>query len=176
MRILVVWILPLAMGAAATFAAEPDPSLLRIPSSLTADHKALHENLEQARQAGGEVAVAAEELAARLGPHFRKEEEFALPQLGLLTELTKGGVTPAMRPAIEMGERLRADYGQMLKEHEEIRRSADNLREAALAENRPEFVRFADSLALHARMEEQVLYPAAILVGEKVRAELEKTE
>ena len=37
---------------------------------------------------------------------------------------------------------------------------------AAQAENRPEFARFAEKLILHARTEEEVLYPAAILVGE----------
>jgi hypothetical protein len=32
---------------------------------------------------------------------------------------------------------------------------------AAQAESRPEFVRFAEKLMLHARTEEEVLYPAA---------------
>jgi hypothetical protein len=44
--------------------------------------------------------------------------------------------------------------------------------EAARAEKQPDAVRFAEKLRLHAEFEEQVLYPAAILVGEHVKARL----
>ena len=46
--------------------------------------------------------------------------------------------------------------------------------DAAKAENKPGIAHFAEKLMLHAQMEEQVLYPAAILVGEIVRSKLAK--
>ena len=46
------------------------------------------------------------------------------------------------------------------------------LDDAAKAENKPHIVHFAEKLMLHAQTEEQVLYPAAILVGEVVREKL----
>jgi hypothetical protein len=60
----------------------------------------------------------------------------------------------------------------MLEEHVRIRAAVDELRFAAEAEHSPMFLRLADQLALHARSEEEVLYPAAVLVGEVVRARL----
>jgi hypothetical protein len=40
--------------------------------------------------------------------------------------------------------------------------------QAADAERKPEQVRFAEDLLRHARAEEEILYPAAILVGRYV--------
>jgi len=37
----------------------------------------------------------------------------------------------------------------------------------------PEHARFAEKLMLHAQTEEEVLYPAAILVGEYLKVKLE---
>jgi hypothetical protein len=58
----------------------------------------------------------------------------------------------------------------MLKEHQAIRAAAGKLRAAAEAAKRPEYVHFSDALAAHARQEEEILYPAAILVGRYVAA------
>jgi hypothetical protein len=44
-----------------------------------------------------------------------------------------------------------------------------NLIAAAEAEKKPEYARFAEKLMLHAQTEEEVLYPAAILVGEYLK-------
>ena len=52
------------------------------------------------------------------------------------------------------------------------RRIVAKLDDAAKAENKPHIVHFAEKLMLHAQSEEQVLYPAAILVGEVVREKL----
>jgi len=40
---------------------------------------------------------------------------------------------------------------------------------AARQEGKPEYALFADKLMLHAQNEEEVLYPAAILVGEYLK-------
>ncbi len=39
-------------------------------------------------------------------------------------------------------------------------------------ENKEEYVRVAEKLLLHAQTEEQVLYPAAILIGEYLKLKL----
>jgi hypothetical protein len=43
---------------------------------------------------------------------------------------------------------------------------------AAELEHKPEYVHLAEKLRLHARNEEQVLYPAAILIGEYLKLRL----
>ena len=60
---------------------------LSIPEPLKAEHAELHAELSSAIDAGGRVGEAAKEVAKRLHPHFVREEEFALPPLGLLASL-----------------------------------------------------------------------------------------
>ena len=67
-----------------------------IPKTLQSEHEALHERLRQATEAGGEVGEAAKTLAHLMHPHFVKEDEFALPPLGLLVALARGEVNAEM--------------------------------------------------------------------------------
>jgi hypothetical protein len=48
-------------------------------------------------------------------------------------------------------------------------KALDELGRAASAERQPEVSRFVEELKGHAQNEEQVLYPAAILVGEYLK-------
>lgn len=145
--------------------AEPANDTFAIPSSLQEEHHHLRQVLERARREEGELGTAANRLAERLTPHFEKEERWALPQLALLVPLSQGEVTAEMRSAIDMAERLQAEYPNMLKEHETIREAVEAFRQAAERVGKMEYVAFADALARHARQEEAILYPAAILIG-----------
>jgi hypothetical protein len=145
---------------------------LNIPQSLRAEHGELHEELARAIKAGGQVGEAAKAVAELLHPHFVKEEEYALPPLGLLSSLTEGGPTVEMRSVLAMTDRLRADLPHMLQEHKTIVAALEKLIVAARQENKPEYALFAEKLIRHARNEEEVLYPAAILVGEYLRVKL----
>ena len=60
----------------------------------------------------------------------------------------------------------------MLAEHRTIVEALNKLREAATRAGRLEIVAFADGLLEHARTEEEVMYPAAVLVGQVVRQRL----
>lgn len=99
-----------------------------IPQPLQHEHAALHEQLRLATQVDGEVGQAAKTLAQLMHPHFVKEDQFALPPLGLLAALARGEWS--------------------------------------------DIVTFAEALTEHARTEEEVMYPAAVLVGQVVRQRL----
>jgi hemerythrin superfamily protein len=140
-----------------------------IPQSLRTEHEELHAELVEATQEGGKVGEAAEAVARVLHPHFLKEEEYALPPLGLLSTLAKGTAITDMEPALKMTNRLKDDLGQMLEEHKAIVAQLENLIEASRKEKKTAYIRFAEKLVLHAQTEEEVLYPAAILIGEYLR-------
>jgi proline racemase len=53
----------------------------------------------------------------------------------------------------------------MIEVHYEIVAALNNLIEIAKIENKTELVQFAEKLKLHAKDEEQVLHPTAILIG-----------
>lgn len=141
----------------------------KIPDSLRVEHEELHAELVQATKVEGPVGEAARNVATLLHPHFVKEEEYALPPLGLLGPLATGAVTPEMRKVLAMTDRLKADLPEMLAEHKAVVGALRKLIAAAKREDRSEVVRFAEKLMLHARTEEEVLYPTAILIGEYVR-------
>lgn len=63
---------------------------IRIPEPLKLEHQELHEELVRATKEPGRIGEAAKAVAAVLHPHFVKEEEYALPPLGLLSALATG--------------------------------------------------------------------------------------
>jgi hypothetical protein len=141
-----------------------------IPVSVQAEHKRIREALIEATRLAGPVGSSARDLADVLHPHFVREEEIALPPLGLLAPLSAGEQPPGTEAALEMGDQLRRELPHMLEEHKRIRAAVEKLGNVARAEGNVEVSRLAEELALHARTEEEVLYPAAILVGDVIRA------
>jgi hypothetical protein len=147
-----------------------------IPSPLRQEHDELHEQLRQATQAGGDVGAAATALARLMHPHFLKEDAFALPPLGLLPLLAQGTVTAEMAGVLQLTDRLEAELPAMLAEHRAIAAALGRVIEAARKAGDRAIVEFAENLSLHAQTEEQVMYPAALLVGRFVRERLEQAE
>ncbi|KWT69038.1 MULTISPECIES: hemerythrin domain-containing protein [unclassified Variovorax] len=142
------------------------------PQPLQREHEALHERLRKATQAGGEVGQAAQALARLMHPHFVKEDQIALPPLGLLVALSRGEDSDEMVEVLELTDRLEAELPQMLEEHRSIVDALNKLREAAERAGSSDVVAFSEALVEHAQTEEAVMYPAAILVGQVVRQRL----
>lgn len=141
----------------------------QIPQPLSTEHQKLHARLAAALDAGGEVATATRTLIDVMHPHFLREEEIAMPPLGLLEPLSRGAYDPEMDRALELTDALQAELPGMLQEHEAIREAAAALSRAAESAGRDDIVDFCADLGVHAATEEQVLYPAALLVGEMIR-------
>ena len=146
--------------------------IFQTPAALKAEHDALHQDLSSATKAGGRTGEAAKEVARLMHPHFLKEEEFALPPLGLLPALSQGRVEPAMAAILALTDRLERELPQMLAEHKEITAALHRLSVAAEEEGKPDQLRFAQGLMAHARSEEEIAYPTALLIGRYVRAML----
>lgn len=145
---------------------------LDIPKPLVEEHEALHAELKCASRLPGATGEAARALAGIMHPHFVKENQYALPPLGLLGALARGEVSPEMRDVLVLTDRLKAELPEMLAEHRAIVAALDRLAEAARSEHQQEVLEFVDELKLHALTEEEVAYPAAILVGEHVKHSL----
>lgn len=141
-------------------------SSFSMPPSLAKEHEHLHADLADLLARKAPVGPAARKVAEALEPHFEKENAHALPPLGLLEPLSRGKLDESMRQAVEASRALKAALPEMLAEHKVITAALEDLRKAGEAAKDKEAVAFAEGLALHAQTEEQVLYPAAILVGE----------
>ena len=145
-----------------------------IPRPLKLEHEELHEQLRAATKESGSLGEAAKAVAKLMHPHFVKEEEYALPPLGLLPLLVKGKVTSDMADVLSMTDKLKSELDEMLAEHKEIVAALKTLAEVANRENKPQYAEFADKLILHAQTEEEVSYPTAILIGEYLKLKLNK--
>ena len=145
-----------------------------IPAPLRAEHEELHATLKQATRELGALGEAAREVARLMQPHFVREEQFALPPLGLLADVVRGARRAEMREVLAMTRQLKAELPAMFDEHRQIVGAVERLRAAARAAGMPEYERFAEALMRHAETEELVLYPAAVLLGEYLARVLEE--
>lgn len=156
--------------AAENHAAAPaGTETLAPPSSVAAEHHELHEELAKVVALGGATGDAAKVVEQRLSSHFENEEKYGLPQLGLLSSLADGKMPADAEHVIELSDKLKAELPTMLAEHKAISEALEKLKTAAEKENKADAARFAEHLAAHAKTEEQIFYPAAILVGEYLK-------
>lgn len=140
-----------------------------VPSSIAAEHEELHAQLRHLVGVGGKTGSVAREVEALLQPHFVKEERFALPPLRLLPDLAAGRTPRDAAAIVRMTDRLEKELPQMLADHQAVVAALQRLQAAAQADGRQEGVQFAKALAAHATQEEQILYPAALLVGRHLK-------
>ena len=142
---------------------------LKIPPSLKHEHGEMRASLEIATKAPGKSGEAASEVSRLLLPHFRKEEDFALPPLDALAVLAGGALPGEPKAIIDKADRLKVELADMLREHQAIAAALEVLYDRATADQRPELARFARKLLLHAQLEEQVYYPAALVIGDYLK-------
>lgn len=147
---------------------------MKVPPSLRVEHEELHAELASASKAPGRIGEAARGVARIMHPHFLREDEYAIPPLSLLGRLAQGQVASDMAEVLPLVARLKDELPLMLEEHRAIIGALQKLADVAIADGKPEYVQFAERLKLHAQVEEEVLYPAAILVGEYLKLKLNK--
>jgi hypothetical protein len=136
------------------------------------EHERLRKELEKATTVGGETADAARAVLKVLLPHMLLEEEFAIPPVRLLPRLARGELTPDMEKILPKSEMMKANLPHMLEDHVHIVAALRHLLQAALKERHEGYAGFAQRLILHAQQEEEVFYPASILVGEYIKLRL----
>ena len=155
--------------AANTAAGSRGTARLEVPASIRREHQELHEQLDHAIRAGGRTGQAAQKVEDLLRPHLAKEEQYALPPLGMLRAFADGEVPAGAEEVLALTERFRAEYPRMLQEHDAIAAALGELLVAARAEGHAEVAGFAQTLLRHAQSEEEILYPTAVLVGEYLK-------
>jgi hemerythrin HHE cation binding domain-containing protein len=139
------------------------------PAPLRAEHEELHRELAAATKIRGRVGEAARAVAKLLHPHFVDEEAFALPPLGVLAPLARGERITEAESVTAMTDRLKAELPRMLAEHRAITAALQELKSVARVAGDEARVRLAERIIGHARAEEEVMYPAAILAGEYLK-------
>jgi hypothetical protein len=145
---------------------------IQMPPSLRIGHDELHRSLAALAGEAGTLGDEVRRVARLLEPHARKEEAFVLPALGLIARLARGEIHPEMAQVFPHTDWLKNNLATLLAEHSMILGAAEKMLDAARAERRSDCVELAERLINHLRGEEEVLYPAAILVGQYLRLSL----
>ena len=147
---------------------------LNVPASLQEEHEHFHHCLEKCMHEPGALGETAREVGRLLHLHCVSEEAIALPPLGLLARVARGEITSDMAEVVQITRKLKAELPRMFAEHARIEAALEKMHAAAHLARRPEYEQLASTLLLHAREEEEVLYPAAIVLGEYIADELAK--
>ncbi len=146
-------------------------SLLKTPDSLVEEHEEIFGEFRRFAKWNDRTGDAIRQLLRVLEPHFEKEEEVAMPLLGALAPLSSG--KPPARGAarkttdeiLSLHSKLLKEMPSMLAEHKKIHDRILHAKEEATKENHNDVIEMLEALEHHAKVEEEVLYPAAILTG-----------
>ncbi|MBP9865488.1 MAG: hemerythrin domain-containing protein [Candidatus Omnitrophica bacterium] len=138
------------------------------------EHDQLHARIERLAKAPGKTGEVAKKLLMVMRPHMFNEEEFVLPELGVLKKLAFGESMAGMTWVIGASEKLKEKYPQMLVEHKAILLAVDELKQAAELEGDQTALDLAAHLKAHIQDEEDVIYPAAILAGQYIKKNYSK--
>jgi putative N-acetylmannosamine-6-phosphate epimerase len=138
---------------------------LGIPDAMSEEHEELHAELAKATKIGGKVGKAARHVAELLHPHFERENELALPVIGVTRELAQDETSPDFAKALQLADKFKDEYEKLLQEHAEIVKALDGLEKAANAAKKRAASEFVKKLKLHAKTEEDLTYPAVLMAG-----------
>jgi hemerythrin superfamily protein len=147
---------------------------LMVPESIQAEHQELHGELAGALKLGGKTAECARGVMKIIQPHMAREEEYVAPALALLAAAAENRITDDMAVFLPRIALLRGELPRMKREHASMVEGLRELMKAAMEEKHAGISRVAQRLVGHAQEEEEILYPAAILVGEALKQRFAK--
>ena len=142
---------------------------LQIPASLLNDHEAIRATLRRAIREPGATGEAARRLKQILDGHLMREEKFVFRPLSLLPALARGETPPTLPDALRLVEGLVKEIDEMRIEHALIAEALRRLAQDAQSEGKEAYVALAEDLLKHQHLEEEIIYPAALLIGELAR-------
>lgn len=145
------------------------PGKPEVPASIKKEHEYFLGKIHKMtlfNDSAGQIAIKLNEL---LQHHFKEEEDFVLPPLGLLSSLANGILPEQSKEIILLSEKLKSESSHIHAEHQMVRIFLNDLKEFSSSENLPEIIEFENELLKHANTEEEIFFPSAIVVGEYLK-------
>jgi hypothetical protein len=160
----------LAMSVSLSQAAAQPPAglpkaALGTPPVIVTKHQHLRDALARATADRGAVGDVARNLERALSSHLKYDEDVVMPPLGLLRPLIDGAEAADPTRVAALAARIEREWPQRQAEHRIILDGAKRLKDAAAREGKRESADLSDLLWTHAVIDDQVLYPASILVA-----------
>lgn len=138
------------------------------PYGLSAIHQDFLSQLKQVASESGDVGAAARAAVGVLDPHFKLEESVVLPVLSYAVDAA-GGNASAIPEFPARLARLKAELPLLLDAETNLFGTLVELYAVADADGRSEIVQLAERMIWHETNDAEILYPAAVLVGDTAR-------
>ncbi|HET9429601.1 MAG TPA: hypothetical protein VFO70_00430 [Chitinophagaceae bacterium] len=145
------------------------PGKPEVPPSIKKEHEYFLDKIYKITLFRDSTGLAAVKLNDLMQHHFKEEEDFVLPPLGLLPSMAIGKLPEQSKEVTLMTDKLRSQLSHMIAEHQMIKVYLDEMMHAATKENHLEIIEFEKELHQHAKTEEEIFFPAAILIGEYLK-------
>jgi hypothetical protein len=144
-----------------------------IPQTLRLDHEETIRHLSAMAKRKTPVGAIAAKALIVIKDHHAKEEEYILPPLTLLQSLSEGKVSPDMKWAIAMADRVKADREQIYATHVKITELMNELLAAAIKTHDNDAKEFAEGAVADALSDMELQEPTTILIGEFLKSKLQ---
>ena len=146
-----------------------------IPQAIRLDHEEAIRHLTAISHRHSPVGAVAAKALVVMRAHQAQEKEFILPPLTLLQSLSEGTVSPDMKWAIAMADRVKAEKEQIFETHVKITELMTELMAAAEKAHDHDAREFAESAVADSLSDMEIQEPTTILIGEYLRAKLPAT-
>jgi len=143
-----------------------------IPQSFKVAHQETLDELTAIGKRRTHTGLIARQAIGAVKEHFQREEEYILPPLTLAPAIALGKVTPDMKWAIAMADRIKATRETIFTEHTVITEWMNELAAAAERAHEADVIAFARGAVADALNDTEVNEPMAIVIGDYVRAKL----
>ena len=143
-----------------------------IPQAVRLQHEETLRQLTAIARRHSRTGEIARKALPIFKAHFQREEEYILPPLTLAPAIAEGRVGPDMRWAIAMADRIKADSNTIFTEHTVITEWMNELATAAERSHERDVIDFARGAVADSLYDVEVTEPAAIVIGEYLRAKL----
>lgn len=147
-------------------------SIFRIPEAMRLGHDEIRAELVRATSVPGPIGEAAGRMAELCLPHFEREEETVYPVFGMLREFASGEVRPQWASVLPLVAEFKHWHDTLDAQHQSIAPAIHDLLLAAYKEDNREMVEFTYNLRTHETMEDQVIFPTVLLIGNYVEQRL----
>jgi hypothetical protein len=162
----------LAAIVAGPVAAQPASHAGDIPQAMRVEHDNTLQQLTVLSQRRGPVGVEARKALALFKAHLQREEEFILPPLTLLQDLADGKVSPDMKWAIAMSDRVKAEREKTFQEHTQITDTMNALAVAARKAHDAAALSFAEGAVADSLTDLELIEPMSIVIGDYLKLKL----
>jgi hypothetical protein len=153
-------------------AAQAPPHAGEIPQSIRLEHENTIEQLTKLSKRHGPVGIEAGKALGLFKAHLQREQEYILPPLSLLLQLADGKVSPDMKWAVAMADRVKAERELTYQEHTKLTDSMNALAAAARKAHDAEALEFAHGAVADSLNDVELLEPMSIVIGEYLKTKL----